>query len=56
MNITMAAVGIDPGLTVGGGCASGALAIAAFAAIGLILLFAAGRLMRRRAHGLHNVR
>lgn len=50
MNIMIAAVGIDPGFAAGGGSAQDA--IIGFAIVGLILLFAAGRLCRRsHAHG-----
>ncbi len=52
MNIMIAAVGVDPGFAVGGGSAQEA--IVGFAIVGLILLFAAGRLCRRgrgHAHG-----
>lgn len=45
MNIMIAAVGVDPGFAVGGGSAQEA--IIGFAIVGLILLFAAGRLCRR---------
>ncbi|HXT00145.1 MAG TPA: hypothetical protein VN915_05685 [Elusimicrobiota bacterium] len=53
MNIMIAAVGVDPGFAAGGGSAQEA--IIGFAIVGLILLFAAGRLCRqghahRRAH------
>lgn len=52
MNIMIAVVGIDPGFAAGGGTAQEA--IIGFAIVGLILLFAAGRLCRRghgHAHG-----
>ena len=47
MNIMMTAVGAGPGFAVAGGSAEEAMAVAGFALIGLILLFAAGRLCRR---------
>jgi hypothetical protein len=47
MNIMIAAVGVDPGFATGGGSAEEA--IIGFAIVGLILLFAAGR-MCRQAH------
>ena len=51
MNIMIAAVGVNPGFAVGGGSAEEALAVAGFALIGLVLLFAAGRLCGRvRGH------
>jgi hypothetical protein len=56
MNIMIAAVGVDPGFAVGGGSAQEAMVIGAFALVGLILLFTAGRLCRRgrgHAHVAH---
>jgi hypothetical protein len=51
MNIMIAAVGVDPGFAVGGGSAQEAMVIGGFAVVGLILLFAAGRLCgRKRVH------
>ncbi|MFI5349360.1 MAG: hypothetical protein ACHQ2Z_07445 [Elusimicrobiota bacterium] len=47
MNIMIAAVGVDPGFSVGGGSIEEAMVIGGFAVVGLILLFAAGRLCRR---------
>ena len=48
MNIMIAAVGVDPGFAAGGGSAQEA--IIGFAIVGLILLFAAGRLCRHHGH------
>ena len=50
MNIMIAAVGVDPGFAVGGGSVEEAMVIGGFVLVGLILLFAAGRLCRR-GHG-----
>ena len=50
MNIMIAAVGVDPGFATGGGTAQEA--IIGFAMVGIILLFAAGRLCRNgHPHG-----
>jgi hypothetical protein len=56
MNIMIAAVGVDPGFAVGGGSAQEAMVIGGFALVGLMLLFAAGRLCRGgrgHAHAAH---
>jgi hypothetical protein len=57
MNIMIAAVGVDSGFAAGGGSAQEA--IVGFAIVGLILLFAAGRLCRGHkvghAHASHYV-
>jgi hypothetical protein len=56
MNIMIAAVGVDPGFAVGGGSAQEAMVIASFALVGMILIFAAGRLCRKgRPHTHHHV-
>jgi hypothetical protein len=47
MNIMIAAVGVDPGFAVGGGSVEEALIIGGFVLVGLILLFAGGRLCHR---------
>lgn len=57
MNIMIAAVGVDPGFAAGGGSAQEA--IIGFAIVGIILLFAAGRLCRHahsrnHAHVAHH--
>jgi hypothetical protein len=50
MNIMIAAVGVDPGFATGGGTAQEA--IIGFAIVGIILLFAAGRLCKHaHPHG-----
>ena len=56
MNIMIATVGVNPGFAVGGGSAEEAMAMAGFAVVGFILLFAAGRLCRHgrgHAHVAH---
>jgi hypothetical protein len=54
MNIMLAGVGADPGFSAGGGSVEEALVIAGFAVVGLILLFAAGRLCRRGHEQTHS--
>ena len=46
MNIMLAAVGVEPGFAAGGGSIEEAMVIGGFVVVGLILLFAAGRLCR----------
>lgn len=55
MNIMIAAVGLDSGFAATGGTADGALFIAAFAAVGFILLCAGGLLLKT-FHQPHSVR
>ena len=54
MNIMIAAVGVNPGFAVGRGSAEEALATAALAVVGIALLFAATRLVRRHEYAPHS--
>jgi hypothetical protein len=57
MTLALAAVGVDPGYAAGGGVGDGPLFIAAFALVGLILLYAAVRMVRKpRNHNRHTPR
>lgn len=47
MNIMIAAVGVEPGFAMGGGSVEEAMIIGGFVVVGLILLFAGGRLCHR---------
>lgn len=51
MNIMIAAVGVDSGFGAAGGTAEGALFVAAFAAVGFLLLMAAGRVAKKGREG-----
>ena len=53
MNIGTAAVELHSGFTAGAGGAQEALVIAGFVIVGLVLLFAAGRLCGQRHAHLH---
>jgi hypothetical protein len=56
MNIAIATIGVDPGFAVGGGSAQEAAFVGGFIVVGMILLFAAGRLCLRHGHAPHAVR
>jgi hypothetical protein len=53
MNIMSAAVAVDPGFGVAGTSLHETFALAGFVVVGLILLFAGGRLCRRHGRALH---
>ncbi len=55
MNIMIAAVGIEPGHAAFGGTAEGALFVAGFAAVGMVLLVLGGFLLKT-FHEPHSVR
>jgi len=55
MNVMIAAVGIDPNYAASRGSADGALFVASFAAVGLVLLFVGGRVLKS-FHEPHAVR
>ena len=53
MNIMSVAVAADPGFGVGGSSLHETIALGGFVVVGLILLFAGGRLCRRHGRAVH---
>ena len=56
MNLMIATVGVDPGWLSSRGGGSEALCVAVFAAVGIVLLVLAARLLKGRRTGLNSHR